>query len=212
MIEVASCLLDEPTPFGLVEHLAMPPRGSCLRDRRGRRVESRPGRGRSSRGCRRPRCRLRTRTRAAVGRRRGSAHPAQERVRGELGRREVAEVLVDPVRDQRAGDPLRPPRLGPHLRHPGGRRVPVVVHVVVVEDHRARQGRKQPAQRRVAPRLAMEARVLVEVSRPPVRAARGHRVGRGCTPPSQAGSRQRKPGRRAAASVSSHTVASVSLM
>ena len=37
------------------------------------------------------------------------------------------------------------------------------MHVVVVEDHRARHGREQPADVGVAPRLAVEPRVLLEV-------------------------------------------------
>ena len=55
---------------------------------------------------------------------------------GELVGREVAEVLVDPVRRQRRPHPVAPPRLLAHLGAPHGRGVPVVAHVVVVEDHR----------------------------------------------------------------------------
>ena len=50
-----------------------------------------------------------------------------------------------------------------HLLDPEPRDVPVVVHVVVVEDHRRRHGREQPADVRVRPRLAVEPRVLLEV-------------------------------------------------
>ena len=46
------------------------------------------------------------------------------------------------------------------------------LHVVVVEDHRARDGREQPADHRVAPGLPVEAGVLLEVERPARRAAR----------------------------------------
>ena len=46
---------------------------------------------------------------------------------------------------------------------PVDRRVPVVEDVVVVEDHRRGHGREQPADRRLAPRLAVEPRVLLEV-------------------------------------------------
>ena len=60
-------------------------------------------------------------------------------------------------------DPLLPPGLAPHLLHPRVGDVPVVVDVVVVEDHRARHGRQQPADVRIAPRLAVEPRVLLEV-------------------------------------------------
>ena len=72
----------------------------------------------------------------------GSASPSQpadrlvELVLGQLGRRQVAQVLVDPVGRQRADDPLVPPVLGLHVMPPGLRGVPVVPDVVVVEDHR----------------------------------------------------------------------------
>ena len=81
----------------------------------------------------------------------------------EAGRRQVAEMLVDPVRHQRAGDPLLPPVGLLHVEAPGVRGVPVVAHIVVVEDHRARQRRQEPADRRLAPRLVVEPRVLLEV-------------------------------------------------
>ena len=44
------------------------------------------------------------------------------------------------------------------------RRVPVVVDVVVVEDHRRGHGGEQPAHVRLAPRLPVQARVLLEVA------------------------------------------------
>ena len=47
--------------------------------------------------------------------------------------------------------------------HPLQRRVPVVVDVVVVEDHRRRHGGEQPAHERLAPGLAVEVGVLLEV-------------------------------------------------
>ncbi len=86
---------------------------------------------------------------------------------------EVAEVLVDPVGHQRPDDVLLPPVGGMHLLEPGGGDVPVVVHVVVVEDHRGGHGREQPADRGLGPALAVELRVLVEVEHPLAR-----RVGR----------------------------------
>src|SRR5215207_9216083 len=67
-------------------------------------------------------------------------HPSEEIVLFELLRGEVAEVLVDPVRHERPDDALLPPRVGAHLAYPGLRGVPVVVDVVVVEDHRRRHG------------------------------------------------------------------------
>ena len=72
-------------------------------------------------------------------------------------------MLVDPVGHERAGDPVVPPRLPAHLLDPAPGDVPVVVDVVVVEDHDARDRGKQPADIRVGPRLAIEARVLLEV-------------------------------------------------
>ena len=51
----------------------------------------------------------------------------------------------------------------PHLLHPAPGDVPVVVDVVVVEDHRRRHRREQPADVGVRPRLSIEARVLLEV-------------------------------------------------
>ena len=50
-----------------------------------------------------------------------------------------------------------------HLLDPAPGDVPVVVDVVVVEDHRARDRREQPADVGVRPRLAVEAGVLLEV-------------------------------------------------
>ncbi len=76
---------------------------------------------------------------------------------------QVAEVLVDPVRREGAGDALLPPRQPAHVRHPRLGDVPVVVDVVVVEDHPAGDGREQPADHGVPPRLAVERGVLLEV-------------------------------------------------
>ena len=81
----------------------------------------------------------------------------------ELARREVAEVLVEPVRHEAADDAVVPPALGADVRDPRLRRVPVVVDVVVVEDHRRGHGREQPAHVGLAPRLPVQARVLLEV-------------------------------------------------
>ena len=78
-------------------------------------------------------------------------HSRVDLVARQLGGRQVAEVLVDPVRRQPAHEPLVPPRRPVDLLVPGPRRVPVVADVVVVEDHAARQGREQPADRLVAP-------------------------------------------------------------
>ena len=55
-----------------------------------------------------------------------------------------------------------------HLGDPLDRRVPVVVDVVVVEDHRARDRREQPADHRLAPRGDVELHVVVVALDEPV--------------------------------------------
>jgi hypothetical protein len=81
---------------------------------------------------------------------------------GDLVGREVAEVLVDPVRRQRRPHPVAPPRLLAHLGAPHGRGVPVVAHVVVVEDHCDGHRGQQPPHLGVGPGVAVHADVLVE--------------------------------------------------
>ncbi len=72
-------------------------------------------------------------------------------------------MLVDPVRREAADDPLVPPGRRVHLAVPALGGVPVVADVVVVEDHRARQGRQQPPVQRVGPGQPVEVGVLLEV-------------------------------------------------
>ena len=72
-------------------------------------------------------------------------------------------MLIEPVAGQPADDPLVPPRQCRHLPTPGHRGVPVVPHVVVIEDHRDGHRREQPAHRGRAPRLLVEVGVLLEV-------------------------------------------------
>ena len=67
--------------------------------------------------------------------------------------------------------------VGAHLLDPALRDVPVVVDVVVVEDHRRRDRGQQPADGRVAPGLPVEPRVLLEVGARPRPAARACRAG-----------------------------------
>ena len=93
----------------------------------------------------------------------GLEHLLPQLVLGEFGRGQVAQVLIDPVAHVGGPDPLRPPRLGLVVAAPGGRGVPVVVHVVVVEDHRGGDDGQQPAHRRLGPGLAVEEAVLAEV-------------------------------------------------
>lgn len=88
---------------------------------------------------------------------------AEDGVGGEVVGVEVADVLVDPVRDEPAEEAFAPPGLGGGRGSPAARGVPVVAHVVVVEDHHARQRRQQPADRGVLPGVPVEAGVLLEV-------------------------------------------------
>ena len=97
---------------------------------------------------------------AAVARRRGLLVGL---VLVELGRREVAEVLVDPVGHQAADHAALVPVGLAHLVEPGLRGLPLVVDLVVVEDHRGRQRREHPADDRVGPDVAIADRVLLEV-------------------------------------------------
>src|SRR3954451_8751173 len=55
-----------------------------------------------------------------------------------VGRTEVAEVLVQPIRHESADDVFHPPFLAMNVFHPSCGDVPIVDHVVVVEDHRRR--------------------------------------------------------------------------
>ena len=71
-------------------------------------------------------------------------------------------MLVDPVGREPGPDPVVPPRQLRHLGAPGLRRVPVVADVVVVEDHRRRDGRHQPADLGVTPGVPVEPLVLGE--------------------------------------------------
>jgi hypothetical protein len=89
--------------------------------------------------------------------------PSEQLVSLELLGREVAEVLVDPIRYERADDTLLPPRLGPHLGNPGLRDVPIVVDVVIVEDHGRGYRGEEPPDGRVLPGVPVEVGVLLEV-------------------------------------------------
>ena len=93
----------------------------------------------------------------------GLEHLLPQLVLGEFGRGQVAQVLIDPVAHVGGADPLRPPRLGLVVAAPGGRGVPVVVHVVVVEDHRGGDDGQQPAHRGLGPGFPVEEAVLAEV-------------------------------------------------
>ena len=72
-------------------------------------------------------------------------------------------MLVEPVGGEAGDEADLPPLLLLHLLDPGARDVPVVRHVVVVDDHRGRDRREEPADERVGPGLAVEVRVLLEV-------------------------------------------------
>ena len=92
-----------------------------------------------------------------------AAHLRVDLVFVERPRREVAEVLVDPVAGDAADRPPVPPGAFAHLRDPGLGDVPVVGHVVVVPEHRGRDDREEPADQRLAPALLVEPGVLLEV-------------------------------------------------
>jgi hypothetical protein len=77
---------------------------------------------------------------------------------------EVAEMLVDPVRGVAADDLVVPVGLLANLFDPGGRDIPIVSDLVVVEDHGRRDGREEPTDRRVGPGIAVDPGVLPEVS------------------------------------------------
>ena len=129
----------------------------------------------------------------------GRPDPLVELELGQVGRREVAEVLVDPVRRQAADDPLLPPRGLLHLPPPQRRGVPVVAHVVVVEDHRGRDRRQQPADVGVAPAPRGRARCTPRSPAPARTARRWCPAGPGSSRGPRPRSRRRTPGRRAAA-------------
>ena len=110
-------------------------------------------------------------------------------------------MLVDPVGHEAADDPLVPPAAArgcPRTQSPRG--VPVVVDVVVVEDHRRRERREQPADGGLGPRVAVEARSTPRSRRPRspggTLGSRRERDELRASPP---GPRRRRPGRRAAA-------------
>ena len=107
-------------------------------------------------------------------------------------------MLVEPVGHEGAGDSVFPPRERPHLGDPRLGDVPVVSHVVVVEDHRRGNRCEQPADVGIRPGLPVEARVLLEVGDLLTR-----RLGRVSLRPDVGGGlrarpRRRRPGRRAA--------------
>jgi len=167
-------MLDDPVPLLVVDHRAVP----LFQHPAGARVhEDRPGAAEVAAeapadpvaGGLRPGGELAQ----GFGRVDVPAHLPVEVVFVEGRRREVAEVLVDPVaHDPGDGAPM-PPGLLPHLLQPGARDVPVVAHVVVVPLHRDRDGRKQPADQRVAPGLRVEPRVLLVVDHLRVRRGLG---------------------------------------
>ena len=92
------------------------------------------------------------------------AELAEHALGADLSGAQVPQMLVDPVRDQTADDVLAPPRLLTDLADPRVRDVPVVDHVVVVEDHRRRHHREEPALDVGRPRLVVQPAVLLEVA------------------------------------------------
>ena len=90
-------------------------------------------------------------------------HLLPDLVLGALVGGQVAEMLIDPIRAEARDDAAVPPRCGLHLLLPVERGVPVVAHVVVVEDHGARHGRQQPAVGVVRPGQPVQVGVLLVV-------------------------------------------------
>ena len=72
-------------------------------------------------------------------------------------------MLVDEVGDVAAGDLVVPVGLVAYLLDPGGGDVPVVAHLVVVEDHGGGNGGEEPADGGVPPGVAVQAGVLLEI-------------------------------------------------
>ena len=87
-----------------------------------------------------------------------------------------------PSTTEPADDALLPPRQPVHVLAPRPRGVPVVVHVMVVEDHGGRHGGQQPAHLGVLPRLVVEPGVLLEVRDLRARARPDVAPGGDCTP------------------------------
>ena len=75
---------------------------------------------------------------------------------------DVAEVLVQPVGHQAAPNASRPPRNPTDLVPPCRRGVPVVDHVVIIEDHGHRHAGEEPAECRGRPRDLVQPGVLLE--------------------------------------------------
>src|SRR5579863_5308310 len=112
-------------------------------------------------------------------------------------------MLVQPVALVGALDAAAPPGQCRDTAAPVGRGVPVIVHVVVVEDHRGRDDGEEPANLGVAPGLQVKGAVLLEVGDFPERRGTGWPgtdwPGTGRRGGTRAGGRQRRPGGGAAA-------------
>ena len=123
MIERAAGVVDDPLPFVRVDHVPVPvgEHAGCARvDHEQARppevaVVRPPARGRLAIAHARERPQAFTRVLVAL-------HLREHRFLGQLGRRQVAEVLVQPVRHEGARHPLVPPGQRAHLRRPRTRR------------------------------------------------------------------------------------------
>ena len=152
VVESTVGMVGDPVPLFLVDHVSSPLDGDARRARVDHQepgpsevaVVRPPGRGRLAIPL--PGQRAQARSPVLV-----IAQVVQERLLRELGGRQVSDVLVEPVRHEGSRDSILPPRQPAHLFDPGVGDVPVVVDVVIVEDHGARHRRQQPADIGVRP-------------------------------------------------------------
>ena len=153
VVERAARVLDDPVPLLLVDHVA-PAVGEHARRARVEHEQPRVAEVAVERPAARRRLAVplvRELAAAAGRRRRPPATRWSSRLLGELGRREVAEVLVDPVRHERAGDARLPPRLArasprPRLQEMFQSSLTSWSSKIIARRH----GREQPADVRVA--------------------------------------------------------------
>ena len=168
MVDGAGALVGDPVEFGAVDD---PPGGLVEHPRVAHVDDHQPDApdvahdaeavvvhaGRGQRGSRRPA----VHHLATVGH---GGQLVQQALGADGRRRQVAEVLVQPVGDQAVAHVVRPPRPGLGALDPCPRDVPVIGHLVVVEDHDARHRRQEPALEVLGPRLLVQPGRLLEAA------------------------------------------------